>query len=335
MIRSSVRRVGRILVLAGPALALAGCSCCPPRPCCEPACASESTLPPTIAAAPSAVPQILIGIDVFLDSGGMDPSALATVPFVGGHALLTKVPAEELRARLFVERGLTTLALPKILSEAGQSASISLGETIGPDTPGSDNWTGTRASLTPVLAKDRSGVTLDIALAHRIAVRKDHAPDLAAIRASELRFHVGTLSIPSGATSVLTTAFVADPAHPRLIVLVSASVVTADELGRPVVASSAAAPIESAPLPIADRVDALAARLTLSSQNQPLHEVLKSIAMNANLNMAVSPDVKNVPVTLEVKDQDIASILTALGTDRFVWKLEDFGVVRISGFPAK
>ena len=73
-----------------------------------------------------------------------------------------------------------------------------------------------------------------------------------------------------------------------------------------------------------------AIKLTVSFENESLHQVLKEVATKANLQMVVSPRVKDVPVTLDAKEQDVASLLNALGKDRFRWAIEDYGIVRIT-----
>jgi|GEM_PF-7008786 len=352
MLRSRTWWVGALLVIGVPSLTLAGCrTCCPPVRC-QPACVTPPGVP--VAVPRAAVPRgrpILVSVAVFRVAGG--PAIAATGSIQAGgrtYPILSKADADALRLRLSTERGVATLAMPTLLVTSGDVGTIFSGETIGPDVPGrtgrehlsfrgGDDWFRMRTGVLATASEDGTHVSMDFSFALREAPRLGQTPDLSAFRASEVSIRVEGLSVPSGDTVLLFSGSSLDAKDEQLWVLLRPSVVRPEDIGTaaPSASSSYAAPSAGPPTVSEPRVVEAwkTVRLTLSMKDVPLRRVLKAVAEQGSLSLFVSPDVADGPVSIDVADQDVPTVLTALGQGRFVWEVEDHGVIRIQGLPAK
>ena len=345
MNRSSARWVGAFLLVTAPLFA--GCQHCCPRECVE---VSAVAAPSAIVqnAPPRTDAEVFVDIEIYRVAADKFTTQMASLYFPDGHGErhLSKIDAAELRMKLPKGPGVEVVALPKVLVTVGQEATLTVGETVGPDQlgrtgeeplsfSGGDNWTGHRAAFVVSTSANGANVTMDFSFASREPVAKGKAADLAASKASALAFHVAQLTVASGETAMLWKGPSSDSAKPQLLVLVTPRVLRPEEVAQaaqPSLAPPAAAPVKPPTPAVAGNVDALKAiKLTLAVQDRPLLEVLKTISMTTNINMAISPAVKDSPVTIDVKDQDVATLLAALGKDRFRWVVEDYGLVRITG----
>lgn len=294
---------------------------------------------------------ILVSVNVFRVAGG--PAIASTRSAQAGgrtYPILSKADAAALRARLSTETGVATVATPTLLVTSGGPGTLSVGETIGPDVPGrtgreplsfsgGDNWFGMRTAILATSSADGAHVAMDFSFAQREAPPKGQRPDSSALRASEVSIRVDGLSVPSGDTVLLFSGPSLDAKDAQLWVLLRPLVVPPEEIGTgapSVGAPYAAAPTEPAGAPRPQSVETLkAVRMTLSMKDASLVRVLQAIAEKGKLSLFVSPDVADVPVSIDVKDEDVATVLTALGKDRFQWTVEDYGIVRIQGLPPK
>lgn len=352
MLRSCARFIGVVMLVGGASSSLAGCRSCCPRVCCPPACVPQPGVP--VAVPRAAVPEgrpILVFVDVFRVAGRRAIVATASAQAGGRtYPVLSKAAAEDLGARLSTEPGVDHVAMPRIIVSSGDLGTVVVGGTIGPDVPGrtgreplsfagGDNWVGKRTAILATASEDGARVSMDFSFASREAPPEGQAPDLSAIRASEASIRVEGLSVASGDTVLLFSGPTLDAEESQLWVLLRPVVVPPGEIGTGAPSASApyaAAPAQPPPAPSPGSVETLkAVRLTLAMKDAPLRKVLQALAEQGRLSLFVSPDVADVPVSIDVQDQDVPTVLTALGEGRFVWAVEDYGVIRIGGLPPK
>ncbi len=359
MPRSCARFVGVVIVVGGAATFLSGCrSCCPPV-CAPPACAPPPGVP--VAALRPAVPMgrpILVSVNVFRVAGGSAIGSTRSVQAGGRtYPILSKADADRLLlllARPSARPDRAKRSRPRRIADAlvtsGDPGTLSVGETIGPDVPGrtgreplsfsgGDDWFGMRTAILATSSADGARVAMDFSFAQREAPPKGETPDSSALRASEVSIRVDGLSVPSGDTVLLFSGPSLDAKDAQLWVLLRPLVVPPEEIGTGAPSASApyaAAPAQPAPAPSPGNVETLkAVRLMLAMKDAPLRKVLQALAEQGRLSLFVSPDVADVPVSIDVKEQDVPTVLTALGKDRFQWTVEDYGIVRIQGLPPK
>ena len=153
------------------------------------------------------------------------------------HAAMSSKASEELAASLWNEEGVRLLNLPAIVTEFGGEASIFIGETVGPDVPGrtgtppltfagGDNWTGLRVATTVAPPTADGTLSVDFTMARRDVPANGTAPDLAALRASEVSVQALKMSLRPGETAVLGGPAGSNSKAGRLLVLVKPTVVT-------------------------------------------------------------------------------------------------------------
>lgn len=292
-------------------LVLVSTAACARGRCCEPA-RPAFVMKPVPPPAPVAAETGKRG-ELFLDTtilelpAGAFDRVVQTKPDPRG----TRLSSEEGKAvlqRATKEFGGKTLIAPKILSLPGQTATLFVGEDL-PGTPvDADAWAGQRfeATATPT-AVDR--IRLDFSYAMRDLPAEGAPVDRAAIKASEVRGDAHVSEVRSG--DYVLVAVPESARKGRIVIVLTASF------------------SGISPDPLRD------ARLTVSFRDAPLREVLRRVAEQSSASLIVSPDVPNVPVTADFRDQDVRSILAALSEGRFAWAVSDYGVVRITEKPAK
>ncbi len=234
-----VRRLG-LALLVTPALALAGCRC--GRPCATP-CATAVAAPmpnPVASASTEAPPQpghVLVEVQVFEVTEQAALRLHVGEPAKGqAYGVVSVKAGEELAASLWKEEGVRLLNLPAIVTEFGGEASISVGETVGPDVPGrtgtppltfagGDNWTGVRTAIIVAPPAADGALSVDFTLARRDAPAKGTEPDLAALRASEVSVRALKMGLRPDETAVLGGPAGASSKSGKLLVLVRLKVV--------------------------------------------------------------------------------------------------------------
>ena len=232
---------------------------------------------------------------------------------------LSAADGAALKERANREPGVSVVAAPKILSLAGQAATVFVGETyavegLAQDVPGYEgvdapNWAGQRFQAVATPSADGATLGLDFSFALRDMPAKGAQVDFAKVKASEVRREARVRDMRSGDYLLLVAP--ATGANPdRIVVLMSAV------FGRG----------ESHPIHTL---------LTLSFRDVPLRKALQTLAEKGSLNLIVSPDVPDVPVSGDFRDQDVETILSKLGQGRFVWAVTEFGMVRITGASSK
>jgi len=241
-----VRRLGLALLVV-PAVALTGCQCC--RPCASPCAPLGATtlaapMPNPVAAAPATTEvaarptHVLVQVQVFELTETAALRLHVGEPATGkAYAVMSVKAGEELAASLWNEEGVRLLNLPAIVTEFGGEASLFIGDTVGPDVPGrtgtspltfagGDNWTGLRTAIIVAPPAADGTLSVDFTAARRDAPAKGTAPDLAALRASEVSIRGLKMSIRPGETAVLGGPAGANSKSGKLLVLVKPTVVS-------------------------------------------------------------------------------------------------------------
>jgi hypothetical protein len=241
-----VRRLGLALLVA-PALALAGCRCC--RPCATPCFTTVAApMPNPVASAPAAATaasqptKVLLQIQVFEVTAQAAARLHVGEPTQGEtYGVMSVKQGEELAAMLWNEEGVRLLNLPAIVTAFGDEASLFIGETVGPDVPGrtgtppltfpvgdaaGDNWTGLRTATTVAPPAADGTLSLDLKMARRDAPAKGTAPDLAALRASEVTIRAQKMRLRPGETAVLAGPEGLSSKSEKLLVLVRPTALT-------------------------------------------------------------------------------------------------------------
>lgn len=196
---------------------------------------AAATPPTSPAAAANRPHQALIEIEYWRVGASTTPMTARST--ADGHGVIGKAEVDALHAALAKDAAAKLIALPSLVTEAGQEASIVVGETIGPDVPGrtgqeplsfagGDNWTGLRAAAIPTQGEGADAVRLAFTFAHREAPPMGAQVDLAAVKAAEESVRAMALALRPGETAVLeakpATTAGADASATRAIVLVSA-----------------------------------------------------------------------------------------------------------------